>query len=266
MGGRSGGTPRRGAHRWLVPLVACCCAVALAAPRAHAQPRATGGGLTTLVGSVRDTAGKPIAGAEVRIAGGELLARTNDAGGFRIGAAPVGHLTLAVRRLGFAPLSTDLTLRAGRVDSLVVRLATLAADLPGVTVEDEATPRSHRFLAGFWERRSHGFGSFITRDEIEARHASNFADVVRMVPSTAVTSVNGRPAIRFRRGPGTRDCPPQYWVDGQRVDQASPDEFVPEDVEAIEIYPGPATIPVQFAPRPFSYTCGAIVIWTRVPG
>ena len=68
------------------------------------------------------------------------------------------------------------------------------------------------------------------------------------------------------RAGGGRDCPPQYVVDGMRIENASPDEFVPQDVEAIELYSGPATIPPQFAPRFNSYTCGAVVIWTRLPG
>jgi hypothetical protein len=252
-------TRSRSARRILVP---CALAVVPLWAGAQQQPLAS----TTLVGSVRDSAGRAVPGAELRIAGRDVLARTNDAGGFRIAAAPVGKMTIAVRRMGFAPLSTDVTLRAGRIDSLVVSLVAVATDLPGVVVEDEATLRSKKWLAGFWERRSRGFGSYMTRSEIEARHANNFVDVVRMVPSTAITYVNGRQAIRFRRFPGLRDCPPQYWLDGQRVEQASPDEFTPEDVEAIEIYPGPATVPVQFAPRPNTNVCGAIIIWTRVPG
>lgn len=63
-----------------------------------------------------------------------------------------------------------------------------------------------------------------------------------------------------------RDCPPQYVVDGMRIEAGSPDEFTPQDVEAVEFYSGPATMPPQFAPRFNSYTCGAIVIWTRLPG
>ena len=117
-----------------------------------------------------------------------------------------------------------------------------------------------------WERRSRGFGHFVTRAEIEARRTSNFADLVRGLPSVNIVMMNGRHAVRFKRYSGARDCPPQYWVDGMRIEQGSPDEFTPEDVEAIEVYGGPSTIPVQFAQRPFSYTCGAIIIWTRLPG
>lgn len=221
--------------------------------------------VTTLVGSIRDSAGHAVPDVEVRL-NGALQSRTDDAGGFRIARIPVGPTTVGVRRLGFAPASTEVMLRTGRIDSLVFSLTAVAASLPSVLVEDEAMTRSRRLLAGFWERRDRGFGAFITRDEIEAKHARDFVELVRNVPSTTVRTVNGRPVIRFNRNLGGRDCPPQYIVDGMRIEQGSPDEFSPEDVEAIEIYPGPATLPVQFAPRPWSYTCGAIVIWTRLPG
>lgn len=222
---------------------------------------------TTLVGSVRDSAGRAIPGVEIVLNGGDLYARTNEAGGFRIGNVPVGRTQVLVRRLGFAPTTTTVLLRAGRIDSLAVSLAVTAAALPEVVVEDEADARSKRLLAGFWQRRSQGFGSFLTRDQIENRHASNFVDLVRQIPAANVVSINGRSVIRFKRSSaGVRDCPPQYWIDGMRLEQATPDEFIPEDVEGIEIYAGPSTVPVQFSPRPTTYTCGAIIIWTRVPG
>ena len=246
--------------RWARSTAVACVTLMLPV-RAGAQSA-----YTTLVGVVRDTAGRPIPGVEVRLQGGQYFTRTNDSGGFRVNTLPIGETTIAVRRLGFSPSSTQLTLRSGRIDSLVFALNTLAIGLPGVLVEDEYMARSHRFLAGFWDRRARGFGSFVTRDQIERMQAHDFVDLVRMVPSASLVSVNGRKQVRFKRNAGVRDCPPQYWVDGMRVEQATPDEFVPEDTEAIEIYPGPATTPPQFAARPFTYTCGAIVIWTRLPG
>ena len=221
---------------------------------------------TTLVGSARDSALRPVPGVEVRIDGTDAAVRTGDAGGFRLPVVPIGRVTVMMRRLGYAPVSTVVMLRAGRIDSLVVNLTMVATSLLGVLVEDEAMAKSLRLLPGFWERRSRGFGHFVTRDEIEARQAHSFIDIVRAIPSVTIALINGRNAVRLKRSTGVRDCPPQYWVDGMRIEQASPDEFTPQDVEAVEIYGGPATIPVQFAPRPFSYTCGAIVIWTRLPG
>ena len=220
----------------------------------------------TLVGVVRDSAGNPIAGVEVRFTGGDFVSvRTNDSGGFRMINLPTGVASVTLRRMGFAPAGAEVRLRSGRTDSLVFSLTALATTIAGVLVEDEYEARSHRLLAGFWERRSRGFGYFLTRAEIEKRDAHEFADLARMAPSVTVGTRNGRRVIRFTRGT-SRDCPPQYIVDGMRIENGSPDEFTPQDVEAIELYSGPATIPPQFAPRFNSYTCGAVVIWTRLPG
>jgi hypothetical protein len=43
------------------------------------------------------------------------------------------------------------------------------------------------------------------------------------------------------------------------------DDFPASDVEAMELYPGPATTPMQFS-QGTTLTCGAVVIWTRIPG
>jgi hypothetical protein len=221
----------------------------------------------TLVGVVRDSAGIPIPAVEVRFKGADFVSvRTNDSGGFRMINLPTGMATVTLRRMGFAPASAEVRLRAGRTDSLVFSLTALATTLAGVLVEDEYEARSHKLLAGFWERRARGFGYFLTRDEIEKRDAHEFADLARMAPSVSVGTRNGRRVIRFNRGSAGRDCPPQYVVDGMKIENGSPEEFTPQDVEAIEFYSGPATIPPQFAPRFNSFTCGAVVIWTRLPG
>ena len=221
----------------------------------------------TLVGVVRDSAGVPIPAVEVRFTGADLVSvRTNDSGGFRMVNLPVGIGKVSVRRMGFAPATAEVRLRSGRTDSLVFSLTALATTLAGVLVEDEYEERSHRLLAGFWERRSRGFGYYLTRDDIEKRDAHEFTDLARMAPSVTIATKNGRRVIRFNRAAGARDCPPQYVVDGMKIENGSPDEFTPQDVEAIELYSGPATIPPQFAPRFNSFTCGAVVIWTRLPG
>jgi hypothetical protein len=220
-----------------------------------------------LAGVVRDSSGRPIPGVEVRMVGFDAETRTNDSGGFRMSGLPLGRATVSVRRMGFGPTTTEVRLRSGRTDSLVFVLTAVAAILPGMLVEDERMKLSHRLLAGFWERRERGFGSFVTREQIEKREARDFVDLVRTIPSVKVSTMsNGRSAIRFNRSIVGKDCPPQFFVDGMRIENGSPDEFVPDDVEAIEIYPGAATLPVQFAPRPMTYTCGAVVIWTRLPG
>jgi len=220
-----------------------------------------------LVGIVRDSSGNPLRDVQVRLSGTNgPRALTSEAGGFAFVSVVPGVTKVSVRRLGFAPDSMQLVLRPGRTDSLVLVMTPVVAALPGVLVEDEADARSHRLLAGFWERRSRGFGNFLTHDEIVKRDAHDFVDLTRMIPSLHVVTLNGRRSLRFNGSVEPRDCPPQYVVDGMRIENGQPDEFPPHDIEALEFYSGPATIPPQFTNRAFSHTCGVIVIWTRLPG
>ena len=237
---------------------------------AQASPAVAQAPSATLVGTVRDSAGTPVQGVEVWLRGSALYTHTADNGGFRLPGAAPGVARVTVRRMGFEPTTFDLQLHAGQTDSLVISLTVMPTSLPGMSVEEERTTRSKRLLAGFWERRSRGFGHYFTRGEIEARNPHQFTDIVRTTAGVSVVSINGRQSIRFSRSAGLRvDCPPQYWVDGMSVQNATPDEFPPQDVEALEIYAGEGTIPPQFAPRMLTFgpkTCGAVVIWTRLPG
>jgi hypothetical protein len=225
------------------------------------------GSYAGLVGIVRDSGGNPIRDVQVRLSGPSApRALTGESGGFSFASLTPGPTLVMLRRLGFAPDSTRVILRAGHIDSLVLVMNVMVAELAGVTIEDEMDARSHRILAGFWERRSRGFGKFMTRDEIDQRDAHDFVDLTRMIPSLHIINVNGRRTLRFNGSVQPRDCPPQYVVDGMRIEAGSPDEFSPHDIEALEFYSGPATTPPQFTNRSFSHTCGVIVIWTRLPG
>lgn len=234
---------------------------------AQATPVVATLSLATLVGSIKDSSGHPIPNVEIWLRGSDLYTHTNEVGGFRLPPTQAGPVKVSARRLGYEPAVVDITLKAGQVDSLVLSLTASAASLPGVVVEGETDARSKRLLAGFWDRRARGFGHFVTHDEIIKKDPRDFTDIVRSLPGVQVVDRNGRRVIRFPRSPGTRgDCPPQYWVDGMRVENATPDEFPAGDIEAVEVYNGPATIPPQFAPKMTTYACGVIVIWTRLPG
>lgn len=220
-----------------------------------------------LFGLVRDSLGHGVAGAEVQARGNVVVAFSDDSGRFHVAQMPIGARGVFVRRLGFAPARAPITPSAGTVDSVRVTLRAIAQSLPEITVEEQHDSLSRRVLAEFWARRARGLGKFVTRDEIEQKGASRFVDVVRSVSSVTIQNARGRPDIRFRgAGPGSmfRDCPPQYWLDGMPLMNASADEFTPDNVEAIELYAGPATTPPQFATR--NQTCGTVIVWSRLPG
>lgn len=238
-----------------LPVVAT---LAVASPAA-AQVR------VTIPGVVRDTAGVAVPGADVAIVALHRLTRSDDSGVFVLREVPAGTHVLAVRRLGFDPRSVTVVVRAPRADTLVVVLHMQPVMLPGLTVS-ERDMRRRIAIEDFYRRRARGPGTFVTRDEIEARHAGRVTDALREVPGIQFVRVRGVTGVRFMNSAiQRRDCVPQVWLDGARVDNVELDELPVSDVEGIEIYPGPSTTPAQFSPGAIS-SCGTIVIWSRVPG
>jgi hypothetical protein len=213
-----------------------------------------------IVGVVRDSAGRAIHGAEVR-GGDASLVYTNERGFFRIAELPETTSRIVVRRLGFAP--ARLAVRPGATDSVNVSLGAIATVLPALRIRERRDSLSHLFLPDFWERRARGMGIYVTRDEIEERGPIDFVQLLRQYASVRIQRSRGGDEVRFNRN-GQHDCPPQYWVDGIPLDRASASEFTPYNVEAVELYPSPATTPPRFARGPG--ICGVIVIWTRLPG
>ena len=90
----------------------------------------------TLIGTVRDTSGIPVALARLSSSG--LLAISDTAGRFKLVGLPSGATMVTVRRLGFAPRDTAMQLSGGRTDSLFVVLTVLPVDLPEVMAEADA--------------------------------------------------------------------------------------------------------------------------------
>ena len=64
--------------------------------------------------------------------------------------------------------------------------------------------------------------------------------------------------IRMVRAP--MQCLPEYVVD-DNVDNSFGPGIPVRDIEALEIYTGPADVPGEYAGR--NAGCGVIVIWTR---
>jgi hypothetical protein len=216
-----------------------------------------------LFGLVKDSLGRAVPGAEVRARGNVVVAFSDDSGRFHVAQMPAGARGVFVRRLGFAPTRASITQSNGDTDSITVTLVAVATSLPSVVALEQHDSLSKVVLAEFWARRAKGFGRFITRDDIEARGGIHFVDLLRSAPGVMIQNYRGRPEVRFSRSV-IRDCPPQYWLDGIPLERGSADEFYPDNVEAIELYSGPATTPPQYTTR--SMTCGTIIIWSRLPG
>ena len=227
--------------------------------------RAQGAG--TLRGVVVDSATRaPVAGADVSVPALRQLTRTDEQGKFTLDELPAGQIELAVRRVGYEPQRETIIATGGARDSVLIVLVAQPVALSGVAVSATAR-RQREGVLGFYDRRSRGVGAFVTREDLEARHARVPTDALNM-PGVSVLHTRYGTAVRFTtRSTMRRDCPPTLWIDGQRASGMELDEIPVNDIEGIELYHGPSVTPAQFRQgNTTNTTCGTIVVWSRTPG
>jgi len=216
-----------------------------------------------LKGTIKDSAGNAVAAVQLTVFGLRTVADSE--GRFLFGSLPVGTGTLTARRLGYSPLSMLVSVAEGRTDSLALVLAVNAQELAGITTEAQSL--LNVALADFYRHRRQGNGHFFERAEFEGKNFHQLSDLIRRVPGTrVVTDRFGRAALRMGRAVSGRDCPPDFWIDGVRSPTLGVDDVPLEDVQALEVYAGPSGIPPEMNTRLGNPGCGAVLIWTRVPG
>lgn len=220
-----------------------------------------------MLGVVRNVGGTVIADATITV--GAQTTRTDTIGFFRIVVTRRDSLTIAVRRIGFAPVTALLSSSALTGDTLLIIMDPSAQHLEAVTVKARHL-RSSLGHGAFEERRARGLGVFVTRSDIETRNTMRLSDVVRNRRGVNVVRLpSGRYGVRFVTYEGrTRGrCSPDLWIDGYRARGLEIDDVPANTVEAMELYQSQATTPFQFsAGSSLSMPCGTIVIWSRVPG
>jgi TonB family protein len=231
-------------------------------PAQPPAPPASGGLQTgTVAGTVRDPSGVAVTGAQVSLVG--ILGRGSTAsdGTFRL-SAPVGERTLVVRRIGFRPESLAVSVRPGVVAEADVRLEPATQQLAPLVVE-AGRPVYRGRLAAFNQRRDRGIGRFFTEEDIRQRNPQLVSDLLRTLPGTRISRRGGQMVVTFRNN----NCTPLIWVDGAPAVAGyfDPDALNPESLAGIEIYSGPATVPVELDWVRGKAMCGAIALWTRVP-
>jgi hypothetical protein len=248
--------------------------LALALTAAGMPARAQNPRAIIVFGTVHSADKAPVAGAEIWIDGFVTRVVSNDSGEFRIDNAPSGRVTVRARRIGFRPDSRKVSLASGDTRQVAFVLDGMADELDAVLITARATSEGR--LQEFWARRSVGLGVFITRADIERRHAPRAVDLFSQVLGVRVMTggnggstrlVTGRAGISGMpgRSAGSGGCPMQYYVDGVFMTPGTftVDELTPDMIEAVEIFRGPSEIPARFRQRDTG--CGLVVFWTREP-
>ncbi len=218
---------------------------------------------STLIGTVTDSAGMGVSGAEITmVPSPKIRAITDSIGAFRMYGLPSGSVVFAVRRLGFQPATFTAVLKPGHIQRGHFRLTVAAHVLPTVAVADTVTTH---WLDDFNARRNdHKGGTFITRKDIERRQARTGIDVIREVPGIRLvpSSRSGGFQVLMTRTT-SRPCRPTMYVHDMPY-SGTIDDFTADDIEAVEVYVGVSEIPPEFD-RVGRGVCGVINVWTRDP-
>jgi hypothetical protein len=252
-------------------------------------------GQSIVRGSVLDdSSAQPIAGATVELLdnrGRRLRTIISDSlGSFVFSESRPGVYRFRASRIGYRAANTPpLRVAADDVIEIEIRLDANAILLAPLEVTARSRARVSPVLEGFYFRRERGFGSFITREEIERRSPFYLTDVLSMVPGVRVGPSTGRGGrhVYMVRTVQRGGCPVQIYLDGFLVNRplsartfsdsvSVSDQFAhnleftiddvvsPSAVEGIEIYRGLSEVPAEFGGP--EARCGVIVIWTRRGG
>jgi hypothetical protein len=201
--------------------------------------------------------------AEILVTNTAFRAETGTDGRFELTGLPAGPVEVIVRRLGFSPAKIPLQLDSGEPRHIRVLLSPVAMMMDSIAVTAEA-PAVEKAYGGFEMRKSRGFGTFITLEQIEKKNPRVTTDLFRTVSGVKLLRENGAPTVVSTRLGTLAYRPVRYFIDGTSYPlygQSIDTMIHVVDIGAIEVYPGGATVPPQFGGR--ESACGVIAIWTR---
>lgn len=225
-----------------------------------------------IAGTVRSSInGLPIGGVTVTVRGTRVFGVSDSAGAFTLTGLPSGQRTVRVLYPDSVPhnpgdtlaYDQDFTLH-GRTTLRLSVLLDLDAQVLTPVVVEENTSRAERSLAGFFDRKKQGIGTFYTRADLDRLHAPT--------PQTLLTQAGVTMRCRLRRcvplvyqggGAGGQLCVMSLFVNGLRVATDYLDAVRVEDLAAVEVYLHPFDVPARFRIGFGRDDCGAVLLWVK---
>jgi hypothetical protein len=221
-------------------------------------------GSARVLGRVINKQGAPVGNARVTLNGTGAATLTRENGDFVLDSLPAGTQAITVRHLGYAPTEVAVELSSRAPARVNVQMGPYVPELTPVEVVSRQEQGLERVG---WTTRKRGAagGYFIGPEQIESRKAIQFTDLLTTSPGIRVQGSMGRMYITPTRSVGGGGCVNVY-VDGskwQQLEAGDLDSFVrPQDVAAIEVYPGGGSMPVEF--QSSGGDCAAVVVWTKL--
>jgi hypothetical protein len=238
----------------------------LVSGRSLAAQQATGG---TITGTVRDSAQRPVAGADVVAQPGAHRTRTDSAGTFVFVGLGPDRYTVRARKLGYAPEEWDVKLsRGGKVDiQLVLKNTMIALDTITIRADREC---SRWTLDGFVCRKRGANGVFLDYTDIDEKEPTWTADVFRDIKGFRVDVQPSQFGPRRVVAHQLRWGCVSTLVNGRLANAAVRVPDNPYDLIAVEAYANPDSVPKEYQEYTWpqgsivrSGRCSVIVFWTR---
>jgi hypothetical protein len=219
-----------------------------------------------------DSSEKPVADAEVSLPGLELKTRTNAEGRFVLRGLPVGTHRLEVRRVGFEPYLTTMTLLQAKDFEIDISLQKAGNILATFVVAGSAEEGR---LKTFNDNRRFGFGTFVTREKLakyaDLPLATALVGKAPMLIGSTPPRLGGS-GMRVATSNRNRHCLLQVVVNDMTVYSGYEGErpfdlasIQTQDVLAVEHYTN-AQAPQRYritSGGAMGAACGTLVLWTR---
>jgi len=234
---------------------------------ASADPAA--GGAQLVRGRIVDgTNQHAISAASISVVGELVTARSDDSGAFALQLHRPGTIVMTVRRLGYRSQTWSFAMTAADTADATLSIQPAATELDTMSVNAVVPVSAH--VADFERRRQQkNAGVFITRDQIDAEHSVTTSDLLRRVPSVDVRQKDMRTVIVSHRGTVSALITPDLCViplgrDGLILGPNYNVNDIPaNEIYGIEVYGGPATVPVEYRTSLPNGFCGLVMVWTR---
>lgn len=214
-----------------------------------------------LRGTVRDAETRePVTAATVRVtrAQRQLTAYTDEDGAFRFPGIRPGEVLLEVEHVRFEGGEWTLELLGGKTKILEIAIASKLYVMDPLEVDVAAEVA--RKMRGFSERRDREKGYFFGRADIEAGDPIYPSDLLRSIPGIRFL-MEDTGDLRIVMGSGKTACEAAIFWDGSPMEAIRIDDYLPEHIEAIEVYTRFTQTPPHFRSR--ARRCGSVVVWSR---
>ena len=209
---------------------------------------------------------QPLVEARVEFPALALSGRTDLFGTAYFPALKSGAVRIKVSKIGYVPISRDITLEFAPANAIEVSVAMkkflVAQPLDTIEIIEK---RSFDFLNDFERRRHIGLGKYFTSAQLDSSPHESLADqLTRRVTGVRAEWSNSRMGVRLvsLRGPirfqGETQCFVQVYVDNTRADGDVLAHIQSGDVAAIESYS--IALLVQYSANA---ACGVLLVWMK---